>query len=214
MYCRRKNVMKKFLIGAVTIYISLMIYWKIEAYTKNKIYVFSKEANGVEIQSVKEEHLLGWIINAGHFTSWNYTYTIKDRDLYLQVYDLSFFNPEAKHAELKIDIDVGYNDFDNIYIDNGPDTEPILIWESKNIFMWDKLSDLNVTNKEFSCKLDYEHWGYDYDLQSRTLYLDVYEKEEKNENGLSVKIDKGYDDFDKICLNDLGNQVILWSKTE
>ena len=204
--------MKKVLIGLVAIIVFLMIYWKIEAYTKNKIYVLSK--GPVDIELVEENHLYGWIIHRGHIASWNYTYTIKDRNLYLQVYSLSFLNPEAKHAELKIDLDVGYNDFDNIYIDNGPDNEKILIWESKNIFSLDKLSDLNVKNDSFSCKLNYDDWKYECVLLNRKLEIRVTQSEEKNENGLEVKFEKGYDDFDEISILGLGNQKIIWSKTE
>jgi hypothetical protein len=206
--------MKKFLIGVVAIIFFLIMYWKIEAYTKNKIYVLHEGATGVDIVLVEENHLYGWIINRGHIASWNYTYTIKDRNLYLQVYSLSFLNPEAEHAELKIDIDVGYNDFDNIYIDNGADYEPILIWESKNAFYLDKLSDLNVKNNEFSCKLNYPNWKYKCVLIDRELEIRITQSEEENENGLEVKFDKGYDDFDKVSILGLGNQKAIWSKTE
>ena len=204
--------MKKFFIAVIGILLFLIVYWRVEEYAKDNIHIIDERY--IALLDVKENRVTCEITSFSHISSWNYTYTLENRNLYLTAYDLSFLNPKSVHSWLGVDINLGYNDFDNIYIDNGPDTEPILIWESKNIFLWDKLSDLKVTNKEFSCKLDYEHWGYNYDLQSRTLYLDVYEKEEKNENGLIVKIDKGYDDFDKICLNDLGNQVILWSKIE
>ena len=204
--------MKKFFIAVIGILLFLIVYWRVEEYAKDNIHIIDERY--IALLDVKENRVTCEITSFSHISSWNYTYTLENRNLYLTAYDLSFLNPKSVHSWLGVDINLGYNDFDNIYIDNRDGAEPILLWESKNIFLWDKLSDLKLINKEFSCKLDYEHWGYNYDLQSRTLYLDVYEKEEKNENGLIVKIDKGYDDFDKICLNDLGNQVILWSKTE
>ncbi len=204
--------MKKFLIGMLAVFTFLVSYWGIEEYKKDDIH--SIDENYIALLDVKENRVTCEITSFSHISSWNYRYTLENRNLYLTAYDLSFFNPKSVHSWLGVDINLGYNDFDNIYIDNRDGREPILLWENKNAFWEDKVSDLNVTNNEFSCKLDYEHWGYDYDLQSRRLYLNVYEKEEKNENGLEIAIDKGYDDFDEVRIFGLGNQKVIWSKTE
>lgn len=204
--------MKKFLIIILVLLTFLTIFWSLEYYKKDNIYVINEK--NIALLDVQENNVICEIFNAEHLNSWNYKYEIKDRNLYLTTYKLSYFNPKAIHSWLGVRIDTGYNEIDNIYIKNGVGTEQILIWNRDHIFSTDKLSDLNVNGKEFSCKLDYEYWDYKYDLQSRILYIDIYEKEEKNTDGLNIEIDKGYDDFDEVILVGLGNKKVIWSKFE
>lgn len=204
--------MKKFFVVVIGMLLFLIAYWQVEEYKKDNIHFIDE--GYIALLDVKENRVTCEITSFWHISSWNYTYTLEDRNLYLTAYDLSFFNPKSVHSWLGVDINLGYNDFDNIYIDNRDGTEPILLWESKNVFSEDKVLELNVTNNEFFCKLDCEQWGYDYNLVSKKLYLNVYEKEERNENGLEIKIDKGYDDFDEVRIFGLGNVKVIWSKTE
>lgn len=178
------------------------------------IYILKK--NGIFSLDVKENRVTCEITNSYHINSWNYKYEIRDRNLYITVYNLSSLNPMGKRGWLAVDIAAGYNDFDNIYIDNGPEKEPSLIWKRENLFSLDKLSDLGVTNNEFSCTLDYEYWGYDYDLQNKILYIDLFETEEINEGGLKIKIDKGYENFNEVRIMGFGfgKGITIWSKTE
>ena len=84
--------------------------------------------------NVEKDRVTCEITNAYHFNSWNYDYTIENKNLYLKVYRLSALNPIAKRAWLGVEIEYGYEDFDKIYIDNGPDKEKILIWSSEDNF--------------------------------------------------------------------------------
>lgn len=169
--------------------------------------------NGIFSLDVKENRVTCEITNSYHINSWNYKYEIRDRNLYITVYNLSFLNPMAKHGWLAVDIDSGFNDFDNIYIDNGTEKEPTLIWSIDDVFSFDKLYNLSVQDNKISFDFDYEHLGYSSTIEDGVLYIDLYENED-GESELKVEIDKGYNDFNEVILSGFENEKIIWSKTE
>lgn len=121
--------MKKWILIILGIIIvSMILFWCVEYIQKSNIYILNK-AMKVNVQKDEIECTLG---NSNHFNSWNYYYTIEDRVLYITAYNLSYFNPMAKHKWLDIKIYKGYDDIDSIYV-NGKGENKVLIWSKDGI---------------------------------------------------------------------------------
>lgn len=121
--------MKKWILIICGIIVFFIIcFWCTESIQKSNIYILNNVLN-LDVKQDKIECTLG---NSNHFNSWNYYYTVEDRVLYITAYNLSYFNPMAKHEWLDVKIDKGYDDIDSIYV-NGKGENKVLIWSKDNI---------------------------------------------------------------------------------
>ena len=87
------------------------------------------------------------LIIISFFIFWTIDYCQKDKNIFIvdnvlkmdvekenisfDIYTLSYFNPFGKHKPLNVNIDMGYNEIDNIYV-NGSGDNKKLIWTKAN----------------------------------------------------------------------------------
>lgn len=88
--------------------------------------------------------------------------------------------------------------------------------------VFEDVMEIKVTENTTSITLSKEDvdindkFNYDYKIKDNSLYINtfkVYNKFYRNEAFLlKVSIDKGYNDFEKIYLNDVSGDKIIWTK--
>lgn len=119
-----KKILKIVLIIAITFFLLLVAYSVYDLISK-KEYNYKGFADKLE---VGEKHMSCYLFPGYYMHTWTYDYTINDRKMYIVLYQHSILNILAKERfGVNIDIDVGYSDFDEIYI-NGSGDNKRLIW--------------------------------------------------------------------------------------
>ena len=91
----------------------------------------------------------------------------------------------------------------------------------KEKYVFDIINNINVSenNTEMelitSKKIDNFRWFYEYEVKDKCLYISTYKVvnpiSKKIGALLEIDINKGYNDFDKIYLNDYSGDKIIWS---
>ena len=83
--------------------------------------------------NIEENHVSFTLGDSWHLKSWNYDYILENRTLYIIAYNLSFFNPMALHYDfIPVSLDLGYDDFDFIYL-NGTGEDKVLVWSNEKM---------------------------------------------------------------------------------
>ena len=118
-----KKILKIILIIVVAFFILLLSYSVFDL-TQKREYNYKEPFNWIKVE---ENHINISCFPSFYMHTWKYKYNIKNRKLYIVLYQHSILNILVKQRIcINIDIDKGYNDFDEIYINSGNDMR--LIW--------------------------------------------------------------------------------------
>lgn len=118
-----KKILKIILI-IVAVFFLLLLSYSVYDLTQKREYNYMGWITRLEVD---KNNMSCYCFPSYYMHTWTYNYTINDRKMYIVIYQHSILNILAKQRfGVGIDIDKGYNDFDEIYINSGNDMR--LIW--------------------------------------------------------------------------------------